>query len=224
VIGAATLPAPHQRGTIYYAHDQSTEGVGILRAVNPDGTEKWKYKIGNFVRQSSPAIDKNGIIYVGDLLGFLHAFRDNGSGQCRADLEVQGQQPVAGPDRLARHLRGLDHPLHRDEQRHPRHSHGPHRAQHHQSGLFQQHHRACNPIRWTFATAGRVDQTPALAADGTLYVPAMDGGQKRLYAVNSNGAQKWVFGPISSGSETSAHAIVGAMASSTWASRTESMR
>ena len=46
---------------------------------------------------------------------------------------------------------------------------------------------------------GKVDQTPALAADGTLYVPAMDGGQKRLYAVNPNGTQKWVFGPISLG-------------------------
>ena len=68
----------------------------------------------------------------------------------------------------------------------------------------------CNPIRWTFATAGKVDQTPALAADGTLYVPAMDGGQKRLYAVNPNGTLKWVFGPIASSSETSAYPIIGA--------------
>ena len=60
VIGPATLPKPHQRGTIYYAHDQTTEGEGIFRAVNPNGTEKWKYKIGKFVRQSSPAIDAGG--------------------------------------------------------------------------------------------------------------------------------------------------------------------
>ena len=32
---------------------------------------------------------------------------------------------------------------------------------------------------------GKVDQTPALGRDGTLYVPAMNGGQKRLYAVNA---------------------------------------
>ena len=55
-----------------------------------------------------------------------------------------------------------------------------------------------------------MDQTPALAADGTLYVPAMDGNQKRLYAVNPNGTQKWVFGPITSSSETSAQPIIGA--------------
>ena len=37
-------------------------------------TVKWKYKIGNFVRQSSPAIDKNGILYFGDLSGYVYAF------------------------------------------------------------------------------------------------------------------------------------------------------
>ena len=40
---------------------------------------KWKYKIGNFVRQSSPAIDENGIIYFGDLNGYVYAFEDKGA-------------------------------------------------------------------------------------------------------------------------------------------------
>ena len=69
---------------------------------------------------------------------------------------------------------------------------------------------AAPTVRWTFPTAGKVDQTPALAADGTLYVPAMAMSQKRLYALNPNGTQKWVFGPMTTGSENSAYPIVGA--------------
>jgi hypothetical protein len=66
-------------------------------------------------------------------------------------------------------------------------------------------------VLWTFATTGKVDQTPALGRDGTLYVPAMNGGQKRLYAVNPDGSPKWPqpFGPINTGSESSAYPIVG---------------
>jgi len=210
VIGGLSLPAAHQHGTIYYAHDQSTEGVGIFRAVNPNGTEKWKYKIGNFVRQSSPTIDANGTIYLGDLLGYVHAFRDNGQGNVGRlwKYKVSSQSPgltaspVISADSTTLYI-GTSSAI-------PGIPTGVTALNITNPACFSSTPPPCNPIRWTFATAGRVDQTPALAADGTLYVPAMDGGQKRLYAVNPNGTQKWVFGPISSGSETSAHPIVGA--------------
>ena len=67
-------------------------------------------------------------------------------------------------------------------------------------------------VKWTFPTIGKVDQTPALGRDGTLYVPAINGGEKRLYAVkpaNRPPTHKWTFGPINTGSETSAQPIVG---------------
>ena len=210
VLGPASLAAAHQRGTIYYTHDQTKEGVGIFRAVNPDGTEKWMYKIGDFTRQSSPAIDKNGIIYFGDLSGYLHAFRDNGQGSVeriwkyRVSSSGPGltASPVISADSTTLYIGtssaipGIPLGLTALDITNPT--------------CFSSTPPACTPIRWTFATAGKVDQTPALAADGTLYVPAMDGGQKRLYAVNPNGTQKWVFGPLASGSETSAYPIVGA--------------
>ena len=75
----------------------------------------------------------------------------------------------------------------------------------------------CSPpsVKWTFQTIGKVDQTPALARDGTLYVPAFNMGQGRLYAITPGGSQKWVF-PSSSASpayvsvsETSGQPIVG---------------
>jgi outer membrane protein assembly factor BamB len=69
---------------------------------------------------------------------------------------------------------------------------------------------AAPAVKWTFKSTGKVDQTPALGRDGTLYVPAINGGEKRLYAVNpSNGSLKWTFGPFSTGSESSAQPIVG---------------
>src|SRR6185436_7660679 len=73
----------------------------------------------------------------------------------------------------------------------------------------------CPPpaVKWTFATTGKVDQTPALGRDGTLYVPSLNGGQKMLQAIKPNASGpptlKWTFGPFASGSETSAYPIVG---------------
>ena len=217
VIGPATLPKPHQRGTIYYAHSQTTEGEGIFRAVNPNGTEKWKYKIGKPVKQSSPAIDAVGTIYLGDDVGYLHAFRDKGpedlpgaAGGPRRIWKYKVSSsspgltasPVISADSTTLYIGtssaipGIPMGLTALDITNP--------------ACFSSTPPPCNPIRWTFPTAGKVDQTPALATDGTLYVPAMDGGKKRLYAVNPNGTQKWVFGPIASPSDTSAYPIVGA--------------
>ena len=43
---------------------------------------------------------------------------------------------------------------------------------------------------WNFATAGQIDSSAAVAADGTIYIGSDDGN---LYALNSDGTQKWVF-------------------------------
>ena len=43
---------------------------------------------------------------------------------------------------------------------------------------------------WNFATAGQIDSSAAVAADGTIYIGSDDGN---LYALNPDGTQKWVF-------------------------------
>ena len=58
---------------------------------------KWKYKIGNATWQSSPAIDKNGMIYLGDMVGFLHAFRDKGPGWTALLRRVRRERETEGP-------------------------------------------------------------------------------------------------------------------------------
>ena len=65
-------------------------------------------------------------------------------------------------------------------------------------------------ILWTLATSGNVDQTPALASDGTLYVGAILGSEKTLYAVKPDGSIKWQYGPFKNRSSASAYPIVGA--------------
>jgi len=237
-IAPSSLP---QAGTIYFSHDQSTDGAGIFTALldQPDPATgqpfkvKWKFKIGNFVRQSSPAIDENGIIYFGDLNGFLYAFRDKGACPDNGTLRTQAAltsscnnanlgpvllwkkqvgsvpgltaSPVISADSNTLYI-GTMSPV--GTVNTP--SYIP-------MGLTALDIStpctapcAAPAVKWTFKTTGKVDQTPALGRDGTLYVPAINGGEKRLYAVNpSNGSLKWTFGPFSTGSESSAQPIVG---------------
>ena len=45
-------------------------------------------------------------------------------------------------------------------------------------------------LRWRFKTQGGILSTPAIAADGTVYITSVDG---RLYAVDKKGTKKWAF-------------------------------
>ena len=53
-------------------------------------------------------------------------------------------------------------------------------------------------LKWKFATGGAVRSSPAIDADGTLYVGSGDG---KLYALRADGTEKWTFatgGPVDS--------------------------
>ena len=89
VIAPAGRP---EAGTIYFTNSQSTEGVGIFTALTDSGTSptvKWRYKIGNYVWQSSPAIDESGIIYFGDANGYVYAFADKGPCMDKPSLRLE---------------------------------------------------------------------------------------------------------------------------------------
>jgi outer membrane protein assembly factor BamB len=218
VIAPASVPAA---GTIYFTHDQSFDREGIFTALTDSGaspTVKWKYKIGNAVKQSSPAIDDNGIIYFGGMNGYVYAFADKGACMDKPSLREAAPlssscnnnqsgpvllwkkqvgttpgitaSPVISADSNTLYIgtlagvsvsNGVPRNLTALDISNPTCFSTP----------------GCNPIRWTFQTIGKVGQTPALARDGTLYVPAFNMGQGRLYAINPNGSQKWVFPPSS---------------------------
>jgi len=45
-------------------------------------------------------------------------------------------------------------------------------------------------LKWSFATGGRVQSSPAIAADGTIYVGSDD---SRIYALHPDGSLKWSY-------------------------------
>lgn len=49
---------------------------------------------------------------------------------------------------------------------------------------------AAQRIRWSYQTGGYIASSPAVAADGTIYVASADG---LLYALNASGTLKWVY-------------------------------
>ncbi len=78
-------PAIAADGTIYFSFIQNLSGFGVVAAISQNPatpsqfTLKWTFVTGEFGTTSSPAIDTNGIIYLGFADGRLRAFQDNGS-------------------------------------------------------------------------------------------------------------------------------------------------
>ena len=67
-------------------------------ALNPDGLLKWRYFTGNMI-ESSPAIGKDGTIYVGCEDGYLYAFNSDGTLKWKYDNKgTYGSSPVIGAD------------------------------------------------------------------------------------------------------------------------------
>ena len=65
-------------GTIYVgSYDK------CLFAINPDGTEKWRFMTGDHI-ESSPAIGSDGIIYIGAGDGYLYAIYSDSYGLARS--------------------------------------------------------------------------------------------------------------------------------------------
>ena len=161
--------------------------LGSLFAINPDGTEKWEFRVNKSgfsnisglsgVVHSSPAVASDGTIYIGtegDVTFDRSDFCDMTSAYPPSNANPNpangGFYPVNG------------------------------------------HLYAINPngtLKWDFKTLGYVDSSPAIGADGTVYV-----GSRRslkfygkdqatlldenpstrgfVYAINPDGTRKWV--------------------------------
>lgn len=68
-----TVPAVRADGTILFGCEDN-----YFYALNPDGTEKWRFNVGDDVN-SSPAIDTDGSIYFGSSGGRLYKLPGSGS-------------------------------------------------------------------------------------------------------------------------------------------------
>lgn len=67
--GGDQVPAIGPDGTIYHSAER------YLYAINPDGTQRWRYQFAQFFGggTTSPVLGPNGVIYAGDNNGDVHA-------------------------------------------------------------------------------------------------------------------------------------------------------
>jgi outer membrane protein assembly factor BamB len=153
-------PAVGADGTIYVGSFDHN-----LYAVNPDGSQKWKFTTRAPIFFSSPVVGADSTIYVGSGDDNLYAVNPDGSQKWKftTGAPIFFSSPVVGAGGTI-YVGADDHNLY-----------------------------AVNPDgsrKWKFTTSGKVRSSPAVAADSTIYVGSYDGN---LYAVNPDGSQRWRF-------------------------------
>jgi len=146
-------------GTIYGASY-------YIYGIYPNGTEKWRYYIGE--SESTPAIDENGVLYIGTIWGwtnYLHAIYSNNGTQ-------KWQYPV-GNDIDSSPAIGSDGTIY--------------------FGDWSGNVHAVNPNgtrKWMYHTGDVITSSPAIGDDGTIYIGSHD---DYVYAFYPNGTVKWRF-------------------------------
>jgi len=167
--------------TLYFAHSQSTDGYGVVTALNPDGpvagpasnpilqlaARKWKRVIGQMVGFSSAAY-ANGVIYLGAGAGALYAFdAATGAYKWAKPLGLIAASPVVANGMIYIGSSNGFHALDTN-----------------------------GNLLWTFATLGAVYQTAAVGSDGTLYFGATVSNYVTFYALAPDKTLKWKYGPF----------------------------
>ena len=202
-----SAPAIAEDGTIYFGTLWSLGDGGKIHAVNPDGTEKWRYQTGDAVI-SDPAIGDDGTIYIGSMDDYLYALYPNGTLRWRfktgdaikgpPSIDIDGTIYIGSfdgylyalyPDGTLKWKCGIGYGTETN----------PSIASDGTIYVGGQKLYAVYPdgtIRWSFDLGpGRVifQSSPAISADGTIYVGTnineVDGGE--IIAVNPDGTEKW---------------------------------
>jgi outer membrane protein assembly factor BamB len=149
-----------------YCHDVKHTGRSPHSTANNSGGVKWFFQT-DFSVHSSPAIDKNGTIYIGCVDGRVYALNPDGAKKWSMSTnDVVTSSPAIAEDGTI------------------------------YVGSWDDYLYAINPNgtrKWRFYARDTVTSSPAIAEDGTIYFgvvgPEWDKG--RIYAINPNGTEKW---------------------------------
>ena len=245
-------PAIGGDGTIYVG--SLSNYFNKLYAVRPDGATNWVFSMGGVsmpsgtppsVQLSSPAIGRDGTIYVGSPDGHVYAISPTGTTNWVATLGAGTySSPAIGPDGTI-YVGADDHVVYAIDRLGKRKWTFP-------TGSYVESSAAISPDgstiyigsvdgimyalspagakRWT-VNASTISSSPAVGADGSICFAAMSTSQ--VYAVSSNGVVQWTFsaagyafsspvigpdGTIYLGAGTKLHALYGtnSPASSSW--------
>ncbi|MFO7677738.1 MAG: PQQ-binding-like beta-propeller repeat protein [Thermoplasmatota archaeon] len=162
---SSSSPAIGEDGTIYLGTMKGTN-KGEIVAVTSNGTVKWRYATGYLIT-SDPAIDDNGIIYIGSGDTYLYAMYPNGTLKWRFKTGHYIKGPPSIADDGTVYIGSCDNYLY---------------------ALYPNN----GTMKWRCKVVGGTETNPSIGSDGTIYV-----GGSRLYAIYPNGTMKWEvsFGP-----------------------------
>jgi outer membrane protein assembly factor BamB len=220
VVSSAAIGAD---GTVYVGTGSSENGgfayMGIndnkVRAINPDGTNKWQLTTSYYV-ESSPAIGADGTVYIGGDDGTLYAINPDGTKQWAFMMGGGTALPAIGANGTI-YVGDFNHSLY---------AVNPDGTQ--SSVISASETRVWSPVigmdgsiyvgasrhllainadgseRWAFPTGEQLTSTAAFAANGALAVGAdgtvyMGSFDDNVYAINPDGTEKWSFttgGPV----------------------------
>jgi outer membrane protein assembly factor BamB len=139
---------------------------GFIYAINPNGTEKWRYECNDWIL-SSPAIADDGTIYVGSLDDHLYSINSDGTLKWRfhAEASIFGS-PTIGEDDVIYFgsMKSMSY-----------------------GKVYALYSNGAE--KWHYDAGDSVYGTPAIGEDGTVYITSND---KKLHAINpSNGSMLW---------------------------------
>ncbi|MFC1490616.1 PQQ-binding-like beta-propeller repeat protein [Candidatus Latescibacterota bacterium] len=188
-------PAIGEDGTIYIGSKD-----GLLYALNPNGTLKWKYSTNGPI-WSSPAIGSNGVIYIGSDDTALHAVNPNGTGKWKylTDGEIWASPAIGNNgDIYFSSFDNIFYALKSDGTKKWEYEIGTMMISSPSISLSGNIYfgaidgnlyalRTDGTLKWSFPTDAEIYSSPAIGDDGTVYV----GNNNSMYAVNPDGTKKW---------------------------------
>jgi len=187
-----------------FGRNKRHTGLSPFDTSKNDLTLRWSFFTGDVVT-SSPAIGRNGTIYVGSWTGGLYAVSRGGSVEWiynTSDM-IDYSSPAIGSDGTI-YIGSMDKNLHAINPdgtmkwafRTTKIITSSPTVGENGTIYFGSENKmlyAINPdgtLKWNYRTKGIIDTSPAIGADGTIYFGS-NGNSNILYALNPDGTLKW---------------------------------
>ena len=170
--GVQSSPAVALDGTVYVGCQDNK-----VYAVNPDGSIEWSFPTNGAVN-SSPAIGWDGTVYVGSRSGWFYAINPDGT----LNWEFEDTGPYVHQFGSSPAI-GLDGTIYVGSDSYVLYAFNPD-----------------GTLDWSHTGQEMIYSSPALGDDGTIYYGTWAGqsesGRGRVYALNPDGSQKWMFDDV----------------------------
>ncbi len=156
-------PVIGPEGIVYLAASNALTSGGSLVALNPDGSERWRYDVGLRL-PFSPAVGPDGTVYVGANDGNLYSLNPDGGLKWQIPLGAISSSVSVGSDGTIYLGTG--------------------------SGYEALNPNDGSQV-WSFSPVdGEANCTPSLGSGGRIYVTS---SSNELYALNPDGTVAWTF-------------------------------